>query len=87
MTTIFFLTFLVLLALFYVIGLFNLKVAKKVDLVLFALSRFKLNRKNAKKAPSQFNRLIRIIIYRRQLLLRKIAADHIIKELEKQKPV
>lgn len=79
-------TFLVIICLFYIIGIFNTKVAGQVDLVLFTLSNLRLNKKNAQEAPRKLAKLARILLYRRRLLANKIAARRLRKQATK-KPV
>lgn len=66
---------------FYVIGLFNARVALQAELLIFVLyrviSRRNFNRKNLALAPGKIYRIIKIIKYKkRRLFIIKIKKKH-----------
>ena len=80
------LSILVIFAIFYIVGLFNAKVAIQVNLVLFTISNLKINKKNVRIAPLKIAKLVRALLYKRRLLANKITARRLIKKLSKKKP-
>lgn len=77
---------LFIFAIFYIISFFNAKIAIKVDLILFTVSNLKVNKKNARKAPMKFAKLVRALIYKRRLFANKIATRRLIKKITHIKP-
>jgi hypothetical protein len=79
------LALLILICLFYIIGLFNTKVAGQVDLILFTIINLELNKKNTKKAPKKIVKLAWILLYKRRLFAKKLEVRRLIKKLNRQK--
>lgn len=69
---------------FYLIGLFNAKIAIKVELFIFTLANLRLNRKNTKKIDKKAVKLVRILLYRRTLFIKKLATRKLAKEANKK---
>lgn len=68
----------------YVIGLFNTRVAKRVDLILFTITHLRPSHKNARHAPKKLIKLARALIYKRRLFINKIKYRRLRKEIEQK---
>ncbi|MDI3496456.1 MAG: hypothetical protein PWQ35_477 [Patescibacteria group bacterium] len=75
--------FLLLIGLFYIIGLFNRQIAKLVGLILFVLINLKFNRKNVRLARKKIAKLGKILLYKRHLLANKITLRRLKTQLNK----
>ncbi len=69
----------------YVIGLFNTRVAKRVELIMFTIANLRPSHKNARRAPKKLVKLIRALIYKRRLFINKVKYRRLKKEMTKQK--
>ena len=56
----------------YIIGLFNDRMAKRVELILFAVASLQPSQKNARKIPRHIRLFAKAIIYKRRLFVNKI---------------
>lgn len=81
-----FLLLLIIVASMYVVGLFNAKIAGRVNLILFTIANLRPNRQNARKIPKHLIQLAKIIIFRRKLFANKLKMKRMLKEIAKQKP-
>ena len=69
----------------YLVGLFNSRVAKRTELVLFTIANLRPSHKNTRRFPRQLVKLVRVLIHRRRLLANKIRFRKLKKEIDKQK--
>lgn len=74
------------LGVFYLIGLFNPKVAGHVDLILFAVRNLNPRNEKLHKAPKRLLKLVRALFYRRKLFAAKLQARRLRKQSKKTAP-
>jgi putative flippase GtrA len=80
------LAILIAFAMFYIVGLFNTKIAVQVSLIIFTIINLRINKKNARVAPTKLAKLVKALLYKRKLFANKVANRRLIKTLSKQKP-
>jgi hypothetical protein len=69
---------------FYLLGLFNAKIANKIELLIFTLTNLRLNKENTRKIDKKVVKLVRILLYRRTLFIKKLATRKFLKEANKK---
>ena len=69
----------------YFVGLFNPRIAKQAQLVIFTVANLRPSYRNTRRFPKQLVKLIRVLIHKRSLLANKIRLRKLEKELTEQK--